>query len=73
MGKHSLIIRSHRTSITLENEFWAALKLIAQNQKRSIAAIVTEIDDIRSTNLSSALRVYVLNYFMEKENEGQAS
>lgn len=70
MGKHSIVIHSHCTSITLENEFWAALKTIAEKQNRSIASIVTEIDDTRSTNLSSALRVYVLNYFTGNPSNG---
>lgn len=68
MGKHSIVIHSHRTSITLEDEFWAALKLMAEKQNRSIASIVTEIDDARTTNLSSALRVHVLHYFMGGTN-----
>ncbi len=72
MGKHSIVIYSHRTSITLEDEFWAALKTIAEKQNRSIASIVTEIDDTRSTNLSSALRVYVLNYFTSNPSNGAA-
>lgn len=72
MGKHSIVIRSHCTSITLENEFWAALKTIAEKQNRSVASIVTEIDDTRTTNLSSALRVYVLNYFTGNPPNGAA-
>ena len=72
MGKHSIVIHSHRTSITLVNEFWAALKIMADQQNRSIASIVTEIDDTRTTNLSSALRVHVLTYFMDNPSNGAA-
>lgn len=72
MGKHSIVIHSHRTSITLENEFWAALKIMADQQNRSVASIVTEIDDTRTTNLSSALRVHVLTYFMDNPSNGAA-
>lgn len=72
MGKHSIVIHSHHTSITLENEFWAALKIMADQQNRSIASIVTEIDDTRTTNLSSALRVHVLTYFMDNPSNGAA-
>lgn len=71
MGKHSLVIHSHRTSVTLEDEFWDALKILAIRQNRSVAAIVTEIDDSRKANLSSALRVFILHYFMQMENDSQ--
>jgi predicted DNA-binding ribbon-helix-helix protein len=60
--KRSLTLQGHRTSISLEPEFWDALKLIAQREDVSLAALVGKIDAQRSTrNLSSALRVHVLN------------
>jgi predicted DNA-binding ribbon-helix-helix protein len=58
--KRSVIISGHRTSVSLEPEFWAALKDIAQTRDRSINELVTEVDKQRRGNLSSALRVYVL-------------
>ena len=62
MKKISVLIASrHTTSITLEEEFYAALKKIAKAQDRSINDIITEIDANRKEkNLSSAVRVYVL-------------
>lgn len=60
--KRSVIIASHRTSVSLEPEFWAALKEIAQRRDKSINELVTEIDGQRRGNLSSALRVYVLTF-----------
>lgn len=49
------------TSITLEEEFYAALKEISQKKKKSINDLVTEIDATRQkSNLSSAIRVYIL-------------
>ncbi|MBY0612563.1 MAG: ribbon-helix-helix domain-containing protein [Beijerinckiaceae bacterium] len=61
MRKHSLSIQGHRTSISLEEEFWTALKSIADRRAISLAALVAEIDRERSrVNLSSALRVFVL-------------
>jgi predicted DNA-binding ribbon-helix-helix protein len=60
--KRSVIIASHRTSVSLEPEFWAALKDIAQRRDKSINELVTEIDGQRRGNLSSALRVYVLTF-----------
>jgi predicted DNA-binding ribbon-helix-helix protein len=60
--KRSVIIASHRTSVSLEPEFWAALKDIALRRDKSINELVTEIDGQRRGNLSSALRVYVLTF-----------
>lgn len=60
--KRSVIIAGHRTSVSLEPEFWAALKDIAQHRNMSINELVTEIDGQRRGNLSSALRVYVLTF-----------
>ncbi len=58
--KHSVIIAGHRSSVSLEPEFWAALKEIAARRGVSINDLVTEIDKQRRDNLSSALRVFVL-------------
>jgi predicted DNA-binding ribbon-helix-helix protein len=60
--KRSLSITGHRTSISLEPEFWQALSVAATKQKMSVAALVVEIDKLRGNrNLSSAIRVWVLN------------
>lgn len=64
--KRSVIIAGHRTSVSLEPEFWAALKDIAQHRGRSINELVTEVDSQRRGNLSSALRVYVLTYLQSR-------
>ena len=64
--KHSLVIAGHRTSISLEREFWDALKAIAARRSLSLAALVAEIDAARgSANLSSAVRVHVLRHLRE--------
>lgn len=60
LKKHSVVIAGHQTSITLENIFWQKLKEIAKAENKSIKALVTEIDANRKTNLSSAIRVYIL-------------
>lgn len=62
--KHSATLHGHRTSFTLEDEFWAELKTIAVARKKSVAGLIAEIDDGRDaeSNLSSALRVHVLRY-----------
>ncbi|MBM3635543.1 MAG: ribbon-helix-helix domain-containing protein [Alphaproteobacteria bacterium] len=59
--KHSVTIAGHRTSISLEPEFWSALREIAKRNNRSLGSEIAVIDAERSTrNLSSAIRVHVL-------------
>ncbi len=59
--KRSLTIAGHRTSLSLEPEFWEALKQAADAEKKSLAALVGEIDQARDgRNLSSAIRVWIL-------------
>ncbi|MGP0104225.1 ribbon-helix-helix domain-containing protein [Rhodoblastus sp.] len=65
--KHSLVIAGHRTSVSLEAAFWDALREWAQERGMSVAALVAEVDAARGeANLSSALRVRLLEYFREK-------
>lgn len=59
MKKHTLTIQGHVTSISLEDEFWEALKQAATQEGLSVAALVGQIDEQRSTGLSSAIRVYL--------------
>ena len=64
--KRSIIINGHRTSISLEDPFWDGTKKIAAELGKTLAALVGEIDgDRQNCNLSSAVRTFVLNYFME--------
>jgi predicted DNA-binding ribbon-helix-helix protein len=58
--KRSLIIAGHRTSVSLEEPFWEELSLIAAAKGKSISALVGEIDRSRKGNLSSAIRLLVL-------------
>jgi predicted DNA-binding ribbon-helix-helix protein len=60
LKKHSVVIAGHQTSITLENIFWQNLKKIAKAENKSLKALITEIDAKRTTNLSSAIRVYII-------------
>ncbi|MBX4955703.1 ribbon-helix-helix domain-containing protein [Rhizobium lentis] len=62
--KHSATLHGHRTSFSLEDEFWAELKTIAASRSMSLAALISEIDDHRppNGNLSSALRLHVLSW-----------
>jgi predicted DNA-binding ribbon-helix-helix protein len=59
--KRSLTIAGHRTSLSLEPEFWEALQKIARAEGRTVASLVAEIDATRGDrNLSSAVRVWIL-------------
>jgi predicted DNA-binding ribbon-helix-helix protein len=62
--KHSATLHGHRTSFTLEDEFWSELKIIADARGKSVAGLIAEIDDARDagSNLSSALRLHVLRH-----------
>ncbi len=60
IGKYSVAIDGHRTSVSLEPEFWQALKNIAAARRESLGALVSKVDRTRQGNLSSALRVFVL-------------
>jgi len=65
-NKRSLTIARHRTSVSLEDEFWDALADIARADGKSVAALIGEIDKGRSEtagsqpSLSAAIRLYVL-------------
>ena len=59
MKKRSVVISGHRTSVSLENAFWYALKEIATRNEQTVNQLVSEIDDGRTGNLSSAIRVFV--------------
>jgi predicted DNA-binding ribbon-helix-helix protein len=61
--KRSIIIAGHKTSVSLENEFWSGLKEIARAQGATVAQTATEIDKMRQQgNLSSAIRLFVLDH-----------
>jgi predicted DNA-binding ribbon-helix-helix protein len=66
--KRSVTISGHRTSVSLEAEFWRALSEIAAELKRPLAQLIDEIDkrDGRGQNLSSALRVFVLAHYRKR-------
>lgn len=66
--KRSVSIRGHRTSFSVEQPFFDALQGIASARGEALAALIAEIDETRPrhTNLSSALRLYVLEYMRER-------
>jgi predicted DNA-binding ribbon-helix-helix protein len=66
--KRSLTIAGHRTSISLEPQFWQALTEIAAERKTSVAAVVATIDRDRpdGMNLSAAIRVFTLDWYRKR-------
>lgn len=66
--KRSVTLKGHRTSISLEEPFWRALKALAHEQRKPINVLVAEIDVDRGQDagLASALRVYVLQQMEAK-------
>lgn len=61
LRKRSVLIAGHATSVSLEPEFWEALRDIAAARRVSLNQLIAAIDDTRNGNLSSAIRVFVLN------------
>ena len=74
LRKHSVSIQGHQTSFSLEDEFWTELKSIAKQRGLPMAKLISGIDESRTPqqNLSSALRVFVLNHALgtaDKQSE----
>jgi predicted DNA-binding ribbon-helix-helix protein len=67
--KRSIVIDGHKTSVSLEDAFWTGLREIAQAQHATLSKLVGEIDRTRQGNLSSAIRLFVLD---QVRTSGQA-
>lgn len=68
--KRSVTVAGHRTSLSLEPEFWQALRDIARRDGRTLSGLIAEIDDRRGRrNLSSAVRVFVLQRVLAGHGE----
>ncbi|MBU9696645.1 ribbon-helix-helix domain-containing protein [Rhodobacteraceae bacterium HSP-20] len=63
--KHSLTLRGHRTSVSLEEEFWQAFRAIAMERGLTLNQLAVEVDEARDgdVGLASAIRVYVLRRY----------
>lgn len=73
MQRYSVTLHGHRTSVSLEQEFWVVLKQAAKQKGLSVTALIRQIDDERlnaglPSGLSSALRIYLLQYL---QNQGE--
>jgi predicted DNA-binding ribbon-helix-helix protein len=58
--KRSVLVSGHSTSVSLEEDFWAALKRLAVARHQSLNELISELDKDRAGNLSSAIRVFIL-------------
>jgi predicted DNA-binding ribbon-helix-helix protein len=64
--KRSIVVGRHKTSVSLEEAFWRGLKDIARDRRMTIADLASSIDtDRRHGNLSSAIRLFVLDYYRQ--------
>jgi predicted DNA-binding ribbon-helix-helix protein len=62
--KRSIVIAGHKTSVSLEDAFWKGLKEIATSRDMTLSDLVASIDtDRRHGNLSSAIRLFVLDHY----------
>ena len=71
--KRSIVIAGHKTSVSLEDEFWSALKVIAGKRLTNLSDLVTAIDGQRQHgNLSSAIRLFVLDFYRSRVSDDDA-
>ncbi len=68
--KRSIVIAGHKTSVSLEDAFWRGLKEIATGREMTLSDLVASIDtDRRHGNLSSAIRLFVLDHYRMHNGE----
>ena len=62
--KRSIVVAGHKTSVSLEDQFWEGLRVIAKDQRKTLSDLVGSIDTNRKHgNLSSTLRLFVLSHY----------
>jgi predicted DNA-binding ribbon-helix-helix protein len=66
LRKRSVLIAGHKTSVSLEGAFWQELRAIAAERDMPLGRLIEEIDMTRGGNLSSAIRLFVLDRLREK-------
>ena len=71
--KRSIVIAGHKTSVSLEDEFWNGLKEIGRNREITLSELVSDIDTRRlNGNLSSAIRLFVLDHYQSQTTDTSA-
>ena len=72
--KRSVVIEKHKTSVSVEDAFWNGLKQIADEQRQTISQLIARINQQRTaSNLSSALRTFVLGHYRALHDENRAA
>ena len=62
-NKHTVLINGHNTSVFVEDDFWIELKKLVTKKKVSLSELISSIDqNKKKSNLSSAIRLYILNH-----------
>jgi predicted DNA-binding ribbon-helix-helix protein len=70
--KRSIVVAGHKTSVSLEDAFWQALKEIANDRQMTLSDLVGTIDtDRHNGNLSSAIRLFVLDHYRALAGESR--
>jgi predicted DNA-binding ribbon-helix-helix protein len=70
--KRSIVVGSHKTSISLEDLFWTSLKQIARERAMTVSAIIGVLDASNERgNLSSTIRVFVLKHYQNRAEKPQ--
>ncbi|MEX0970588.1 MAG: ribbon-helix-helix domain-containing protein [Paracoccaceae bacterium] len=73
--KHSLTLKGHRTSVSLEDPFWRAFRDIAAQNGQTITELANDIDSKRidTCGLATAIRLYVLDWYQSRAKPDQAT
>jgi predicted DNA-binding ribbon-helix-helix protein len=67
--KRSVVVGGHKTSVSLEDDFWRALKEIALSHRVTLSSLIGTIDSQRHQgNLSSAVRLFVLEHYRQRSS-----
>ena len=70
VAKRSIVVAGHKTSVSLEDAFWKALKEIAGQREITLSDLVASIDSQRHHgNLSSAIRLFVLEFYRHQTEQ----
>ena len=64
--KRSIVLGGHKTSVSLEDDFWLSLKEIAMRDRVRVSALIARIDGERNGNLSSAIRTFILDHYRKR-------
>jgi predicted DNA-binding ribbon-helix-helix protein len=73
--KRSIVVSGHKTSVSLEDEFWTGLREIAVLQQKTLSDLIAGIEEERRkvSNLSSAIRLFVLRHYRDQRHQQKMS